>query len=206
MLDLNSLSIRDLYVILLLYHNRPVEKARLLWSIEDEELRKLEKYVEYLDDPRLRLSVIENLLVKGLSIDKVVEAVDWRGFESLVSEFFKSYGYKTFRNYRLGRNEYDLIVVKGDFLISIDCKHWDRPLPPSKAREVAENLRKRSRKLSRDPLFIGRKIYMAVITMRESKTLFIDGVAVIPVTYLRNFIEELYSLVYKGYLKEVNEP
>ena len=206
MLDLDSLSIRDLYVILLLYHNRPVEKARLLWSIEDKELESLERYVRYLDDPRVRLSVIENLLVRGLSMDKVVEAIDWRGFESLVSEFFKSYGYKTYRNYRIGRNEYDVIAVKGDHLISIDCKHWDKPLPPSKAREVVENLRMRSKKLYGDPIFKGRKIYMAVITMRESRVSFIDGVAVIPVTYLRDFIEELYSLVYQGYMKEASEP
>jgi len=206
MLDIENLSLRDLYIILLRYYNRPVERARLLWSIEDEEVESLDKYVKYLDDPRIRLSIIERLLLLGLSIDKIVEAIDWRAFESLVSEFFRSYGYKTYRNYRLKRNEYDVIAVKQDITLSIDCKHWDKPLPPSKAREVAENLRLRSRKLYGDPLFKGNRIYMAIITMRESRVSFIDGVAVIPITYLRNFIEELYSLIYQGYMKEASEP
>ncbi len=206
MLDPRSLSIRDLYIILSLYHRRPLDRARLLWSVEDEEIASLEKYVKYLDDPDIRLSIIENLMAKGLSLDKIVEAMDWRGFESLVSEFFRSYGYKIYRNYRLKRNEYDVIAVKEDHLISIDCKHWDKPLPPSKAREVAENLRLRSKKLYRDPLFRGRKIYMAIVTLRESRISFINGVAIIPITYIRNFLEELYSLIYQGYMKEASEP
>lgn len=201
---LENLSLKDLYIILIRYYKQPVNSVRLLWSVEEDELEKLDKYVNMLDNPYIRLSIIERLLRLGLSIDKLVEAMDWRGFESLVSEFFRSYGYKVYGGYRIKRYEYDIIAVKQDFLISIDCKHWDRPLPPSKARDVAKMLIRRSKEIYIDPNFKGRRIYTAIITMRGETPRFIGGVAVIPILYIKNFIEEIHSLIHLGYLMEVS--
>ncbi|HIQ13800.1 MAG TPA: hypothetical protein EYH44_05415 [Thermoprotei archaeon] len=205
MQKLENLSMKELYIILLRYYKRPINRVRLLWSIEEEELEKLDRYIDLLDNPHIRLSIMERLLELGLSIDKIVEAMDWRGFESLVSEFFRSYGYKVYGGYRIRRFEYDIIAVKGDILISIDCKHWDRPLPPSKARDIAKMLIRRSREINIDRRFKGKKIYMAIISMRGETPRFIDGVALIPILYIKNFIEEIPSLIYLGYLKEANE-
>lgn len=198
-----NLSVRDLYILLLKYYRRPLKPAKILWVFEDEEVKYLDEYVDQLKNLNIRLKIIEKLVLSGLSIDKVAEAVDWRDFEELVRHYFRNYGFKTFKNLRVWRYEYDVIAIKGDLLICIDCKHWDRPVYPSRASEIAENLVRRCKYLKKKVEYRRHRIFGVIVTLRDINTIFIEGIPIVSIYYLRSLIEELYTLIYNGVMKEI---
>lgn len=77
----------------------------------------------------------------GAPVEETAEVLDWRSFEGLVAAMLQGRDYRVSRNVTFcsPRMEIDVIGVKGDISVLVDCKHWRRnvPLADVASRQVA---------------------------------------------------------------------
>ncbi len=125
--------------------------------------------------------------------------MDWRDFEALVSRIFREYEYKTFLRVRVqasGRAlEFDVIAYKRPKLLLIEVKRWRRNIGIQnevmrhleKANAIAKNVEVLMRRLGlRDSEL---HVIPALITLRRGSLLVLNGVPIVPITALRDFID-----------------
>src|SRR3989304_4761214 len=64
----------------------------------------------------------------GAPVDEVSRSLDWKDFESLAAEILDASEFETTRNLILTkpRMQIDVVGVKSDIAILIDCKNWKR--------------------------------------------------------------------------------
>ena len=71
------------------------------------------------------LEKIKKRLLSGREIEDIVENFDWKQFEEIIEEVFDTNGFKVHRNFRFKtkkRYEMDLIAVKNEKALCVDCK------------------------------------------------------------------------------------
>ena len=75
---------------------------------------------------KLKIAVV--LLEKGLPIDEISVALDWKDFEGLTAEILSSKHFGVIKNLIMTkpRMEIDVIGIRLGIAILIDCKHWKR--------------------------------------------------------------------------------
>ncbi len=201
--ELLNLSTLELYILLSRFHGRKPRRGILYWDVIPENLSTLDKYLPHLENPSIRLKILEKLIIKGIPPDVIADAIDWRGFEDLAGYIFKSFGYTVERDVRVRRYQFDIISYREDILFSVDCKHWDRIIYPSTASRIVDPLIKRTRILNSLDKYRAYKKYGLVVTLVEGGVREYKGIYFIPIYYLRNFLEEVYSLIFQGLLKDI---
>ncbi|MEZ0290168.1 MAG: NERD domain-containing protein [Sulfolobales archaeon] len=137
--------------------------------------------------------------------EKVGGFLDWRDFESFVSELLKFYGYIVFKNIRAPPPrgfEIDVIGIDPSKrrVIVIDCKHWKRSRE-SALREVAKELIVKIDRLFSRCMYMLRlynefrgvySVIPLIVTLRETISRKIDNHVIIsPVIYLRDLMNNL---------------
>ena len=73
------------------------------------------------------LTAISNI-GKGEPIEDVSKSLDWRDFEILVSHVLSEKNFSVNKNFILTkpRMEIDVVGIKLDISLLIDCKHWKK--------------------------------------------------------------------------------
>ena len=139
----------------------------------------------------VRLGVPESVVARGLS---------WRMFEDYAARALREAGYRVYHGLRVaGRGGLELAVLGlgGSIGVAVDCKHWSpRSTVPSRLRDAARRHVERLGRLEQywDRLGLPSgcwKIVPALLVLRERVPRLVEGVAVVPVSRLRGFIEEL---------------
>ncbi|KYK35682.1 MAG: hypothetical protein AYK18_02855 [Theionarchaea archaeon DG-70] len=77
----------------------------------------------------LNLDKIKNRIRKGENIEKIVEEIDWKDFEELVMKILEEHNFLPYHNFRFKierLHEIDILGVKGNLVLGIDCKQWNR--------------------------------------------------------------------------------
>lgn len=197
MYKVEDLSSPYIYALLLsnkIDYKEAADRYLLPLSIFEEVYGKFGKFIH---DRNFRMGLIEELLGRGESPEKIAESIDWRDFEYIVGEYFRAYNFSIIRNFRLKhpRLEIDIVAVKGLRVLCIDCKNWDKRLSPGLTSSIVSSQVKRCRALCVNNMYKGYTIYPIIVVMRRGKIFFFDGVPVIPVTGLKNFLNELDSLI-----------
>jgi hypothetical protein len=156
----------------------------------------------FMGDRDFRVDIVLELLDRGESPEKVAEAVDWRDFEYLVGRFFSENGYEVRYNYRLKspRREIDVISIIDRRLFCIDCKNWDKVLSKGVEARLVTLQTERCRYLCKDVSFRGYDIYPLIVVMRRGSEVFLDGVGVIPISALKEFLQVVDALIMDGSL------
>ena len=145
----------------------------------------------------------------GASPERACRNLSWKEFEQLVEHVLKVNGYEVALHLRVKigdkRSEVDVFAIKGRLAIVGDCKHWRKPLFPSGAKKAAklqisrlkalreaENLKVLKSKMGG---FLPRKFQATpiIITLFEFPSKMVEGVPIVPVTKLANFLSELPS-------------
>jgi hypothetical protein len=118
----------------------------------------------------------------------------WKDFEEFCAQLLRSAGYAVKENVYLSRPraQIDLVASGPIFVLSIDCKHWKRAPSLSSLERFAQAQLRRSRLLRRS-LDDTRPIISAILNLSEPEGTFVNGVAVVPLRALRNFIETVES-------------
>ncbi len=150
------------------------------------------------EDPVL---VALDLMASGVPEEEAARSLTWKDFEGFCAQLLRASGYAVRENVYLSRPraQVDLVATGPLFVINLDCKHWKRTPSRSALEGFALAQLRRSRLLRRsldDP----RPIVSAILSLSESAGSFVQGVVVVPLRTLRNFLETVES--YSGLLEE----
>lgn len=150
------------------------------------------------------LEKISRQVNRGKKMEDAVGKFDWKDFESIVGDIFRENGFSVRNNFRFKtkrRWEMDLVAVRGEDVMCVDCKRW------SNGRQKAWSLRKaagdqsqrtgelgkfvRSNPIARGIMRIpaGRFVPL-VVTLHEEELLRERGTFVVPLRKLNTFLVE----------------
>jgi len=150
-----------------------------------------------------------DLLKLGADPQEVSKYLDWKDFEELVSIILSGYGMDVIRNYRFNLKRYEIDVIGIDlttkYALVIDCKHW-RPGYRKKGKLVeavkVHKLRVKylsefcSSIVSQYPSLSKVKYFIPVIvTLTDALKGVIDNVFIVPIRFLRDFINNIEHYV-----------
>jgi len=135
------------------------------------------------------------LVSLGVSSEIVSKTLSWRDFESFCANVARVEGYEVQENIiiRKPRAQIDVIARSDSFLLTIDCKHSSR-LGHSELRDVALAQLRRGRLLRRQLKSERRSIVSAILTLFDQGERFREGVALVPVKTLRDFLHSLEGI------------
>jgi len=116
--------------------------------------------------------------------------LDWKQFEGLAELAFRSFGYKTIKNFRIKkpRVEIDLVASSGKLGFAVDCKHWKRTVGMATMINISE------RQMKRSELLLGtvqelEKIIPVILTLHDEQlTILPNGVPIVPIQKISDFI------------------
>jgi len=153
----------------------------------------------------IELEKLENLARK-IPIEEVLRKHDWREFEEIVAEIFRRNEFTVKKNFRFKtrkRHEIDVLSVKGDLAICVDCKRWlggrHKKAGLKKAVEEQEKrVRLLKNFLKRNPIAMqmlriepGCKFYSLIVTLMEEEILQEKNTFIVPIFKLNSFLLEL---------------
>jgi len=138
----------------------------------------------------------------GARPELVSTSLDWREFEGLCSGLLRSAGFEVREDVRLRKPtaQIDILAEGPSFVLSVDCKHWSRLLTASGLRRFADAQLKRSELFRKTVRADPRPIVSAILTLSEQRERFIEGVAIVPLFTLRDFVGSIEA--FRGLLKE----
>lgn len=137
---------------------------------------------------RIRTSLLA--LQLGCDIQECSKLLSWKDFEFFTSELLILFEYQTKVNINLSkpRAQLDVIGIKNDFAITIDCKHWKYSNKTTLKIYAEKQIRRTMLWLERE-----KKITQAlpmIITLDNAIFKFINGVPVVPILNLKSFLKE----------------
>jgi len=151
----------------------------------------LENDFYYFEDgDKLKIAVA--LLEKGLPVDEISIALDWRDFEGLTGEILTEKNFAVIKNMMLAkpRMEIDVVGIRLGIAILIDCKHWKRYSRSSLSTAVKKQVERTKHYVSKTP---GSMAVPVIVTLYQDKIDFIDNVPIVPIFQFASFIDEFYG-------------
>ena len=139
-------------------------------------------------------------VVRRYSVDLefMLENVDWRVFEGFTVRAFREAGFNVRSRCRFtvdnNRFEIDVLAWKDSIMLVIDCKHWRGKGRGWHIRRAAlENLKRAMRlsKVASVKFGFEGKIYPVIVTLKDTPIRLHEGVAVVSIFRLRDFIGSL---------------
>ncbi len=156
-------------------------------------------------ETRISLGILEDgqssaltaaaLVSLGVDSETISKALSWRDFESFCAGIVRAELFDVKENVRLNkpRAQIDIIARSSLFVITMDCKHWSR-LGPATLRTIALAQLRRSHLLRERLKTDQHPIASAILTLYDHQVRFAEGVAVVPVSMLRNFLQNVESV------------
>lgn len=137
---------------------------------------------------RIRASLLA--LQLGCDIQECSKLLSWKDFEYFTCELLSLFEYKTSVNIVLSkpRAQLDVIGIKNDFAITIDCKHWKNNNKTTLTVYAEKQIRRTMLWLQREKKIT--KALPMIITLNNSIFKFIKGVPVVPILTLKSFLKE----------------
>ena len=152
--------------------------------------------IHFDENDKLKTSMLA--INMGAPIDEISKLLEWKDFESLAAEILNSNNFETTRNLILTkpRMEIDVVGIKSDVAILIDCKHWKRTSQSAIEKAVKKQIERTKHYLKKENV---RAAIPAIVTLYQEQIKFVDRVPIIPIFQLSSFCEEFY-----GNLDELN--
>ena len=146
--------------------------------------------IHFNENDKLKTSLLA--IRMGASIDEVSSLLNWKDFESLVSEILESREFDTIRNVILTkpRMEIDVVGLKNGVAILIDCKHWKRLSYSSLETAVNKQIARTKRYVTKEKI---QAAIPVIVTLYQEEVKFINKVPIIPIFQLDSFCEEFYG-------------
>ncbi|MGZ5485832.1 MAG: hypothetical protein ACXWFB_07990 [Nitrososphaeraceae archaeon] len=137
---------------------------------------------------RIRASLLAVQL--GCDIQECSKLLSWKDFEYFTCELLSLFEYSTRVNIVLSkpRAQLDVIGIKNDFAITIDCKHWKYNNKTTLTVYAEKQIRRTMLWLQREKKIT--KALPMIITLNNSIFKFIKGVPVVPILTLKSFLKE----------------
>ncbi len=139
-----------------------------------------------------KLKIAIALLEKGLPIDEISIALDWKDFEGLTAEILSSKNFGVIKNLIMTkpRMEIDVVGIRLGVAILIDCKHWKRYSISSLSTVVKKQVERTKQYVTKTP---GAIAVPVIVTLYQDKINFIENVPIVPIFQFSSFIDEFYG-------------
>ena len=128
----------------------------------------------------------------GVPIEDASRDVDWKDFEGLVAEILESKNFEVVRNFRMKKPtmEIDVVGIRLDTAVLIDCKHWKR-MSNSALEEIVQKQVERVKHY----VSITDEIMAApvIVTLYQEGVKLINKVPIVPIMQFSSFIDEFYG-------------
>jgi hypothetical protein len=189
-----GISIRDFSVVTQLDE---VTSEKILDNFMQNGIGRFENGSIYFEEnDKLKTSLLA--IRMGAAVEEISELLDWKDFEALATEILRADNFDTTTNMTLTkpRMEIDVVGIKSDVAILIDCKHWKRSSQSALEKAVKKQIERTKHYLTKERV---RAAIPAIVTLYQENIKFIDRVPIIPIFQLGSFCEEFY-----GNMEEMN--
>jgi len=144
-----------------------------------------------VDKLKIGIEAIKN----GVEINEIAQVYNWQDFEKFSAYILKKNNYLTINNFRMlnPRIEIDIIGIKLERAVIIDCKHWSYGTK-SKLKIAVKKQIKRVQILSKKDFCSNNNISTLIpiiVTLHNERIIQIDNVPIVPIEQLNNFIINL---------------
>jgi hypothetical protein len=128
----------------------------------------------------------------GADILTVCRLIDWRDFELFTSEIMKFHDYAVYKNYRIKNptRQIDVVGMRGQNALVLDCKHWKRNSYSGIANAV-------DKQIERVTLFMKKKeslgieySYPVIITFLPNEFQYVNQVPIVPISSFNSFLND----------------
>ena len=169
---------------------------------EDESKSILEEFIKnqigtkqddfYYFEEGDKLKIAISLLEKGLPIDEISIALDWKDFEGLTAEILSSKNFAVMKNMILTkpRMEIDVVGIRLGVAMLIDCKHWKRYSVSSLSSVVKKQIERTRQYVTKTE---GAVAVPVIVTLYQDKVDFIENVPIVPIFQFSSFVDEFYG-------------
>lgn len=146
--------------------------------------------IQFDENDKLKTSILA--ITMGAPIDEVSRFLSWQDFESLAAEILESRDFETTCNVVLTkpRVQIDVVGIKSDIAVLIDCKHWNKMSQSALEKAVKKQVERTKQFVSKKKI---RGAIPAIVTLYQHETRFIDKVPIIPIHQLDSFCDEFYG-------------
>ena len=128
----------------------------------------------------------------GVPIEEASRDVDWKDFEGLVAEVLESKNFEVVRNFRMKKPtmEIDVVGIRLDTAVLIDCKHWKRM-----SNSALEGIVQKQVERVKHYVATTNEIMAApvIVTLYQEATKFVNRVPIVPIIQFSSFIDEFYG-------------
>jgi restriction endonuclease len=126
----------------------------------------------------------------GRDVESASSGLTWSEFEEFCAEALAAAGYTVTRNVQLRkpRRQLDLFAESSTMGLSIDCKHWRRGVGLTTLGRLARAQVERTRQYKTRLDATKKGILPMLLTMVDNGTRVVDGVPVVPLFALKDFL------------------
>lgn len=137
---------------------------------------------------RIKASLLA--LQLGCDIHECSKVLSWKDFEQFTSELLTMFEYTTRVNIVLSkpRAQLDVVGIKKDFAITIDCKHWKQSNKTTLTIFAEKQIRRTMLWLQREKKIT--KAIPLIITLDNVFFKLINGVPIVPILNLKSFLND----------------
>jgi len=140
------------------------------------------------DIPNDKLQTALFAINLGATIEDVSEYLTWRDFESITGLILEEKDFDVTKNLILTkpRMEIDVIGIKMDIALLIDCKHW-KTMSKSALDEIVKKQVERVKRYVDDESMSALPV---IVTLHQEEIQFVDNVPIVPIMKLSSFLDE----------------
>ena len=139
-----------------------------------------------------KLKTALSAIKSGAPIEEASRDIDWRDFEGLVAEILESKNFEVTRNFRMKKPtmEIDVIGIRLDTAVLIDCKHWKRMSNSALEKIVLKQTERVKHYVSITDEVMAAPV---IVTLYQEGIKFINKVPIVPIIQFSSFIDEFYG-------------
>lgn len=148
-----------------------------------------------------KLSIALLAIRNGADLVKICGKINWHDFELFSSKIMKHNGYRVYTNFRLKnpRREIDVIGIKSQKALLVDCKHWKKTLL-SNLEEIVDKQKKRSMLFLQKSNMKVENAFPIILTLLPNGSQFVNDVPIISIDKLNSFLLD-FDMCYQNIFK-----
>ena len=148
-----------------------------------------------------KLSIALLAIRNGADMVKTCGKINWHDFELFSSEIMKHHGYRVYTNFRLKnpRREIDIMGIKSQKALLIDCKHWKKN-SLSNLEEIVDKQKKRGMLFLQKSEMKIENAFPIILTLLPNESQFVNDVPIITVDKLNSFLLD-FDMYYQDMFK-----
>ena len=147
----------------------------------------------------VNLEKVKEEILIGKQLEDIVKYYQWQEFEKLVSKILQENNFDVHRSFRYKTNrryEIDVLAVKSDIVLAVDCKQWGRGrYKKSALKNSVKKQVMRTKQLNKVLVGENIKIMPLIVTWYEEDLIEHDNVWVVPIWKLNEFLLSLSDYI-----------